>query len=171
MKLEGLLSFTGVLVLSSSLGFAAVPGQEFTDPGGKYKIALVGDWRAVSYSDAIGRQKTEFVYKDRSEGLLKITKESLAGASLDAFVRQEEESLKIYRPGYERGSIEAFGGGPLRGLRFAFYSTDGGRKFASTHYYLQDGDSVWALRFNGKRGTVDLIRNITDQMARSLRPL
>lgn len=171
MKSAGPFLSAVALVLASTLCVASQPGQEFTDPGGKFKISLLGDWRAVSYSDAVGRQKTEFVYKDRSEGLLKISREGLGGSSLEDFVRREEENFKIYRSGYERSSIEAFGGGSLRGMRFAFYNTDGGRKLASTHYYLVDGDAVWALRFTGRRGTLDLIRNVTDQISRSFRPL
>jgi hypothetical protein len=143
-------------------------GQEFTDPAGQYKLTLIGDWRAVSYSDAVGRPKTEFVYRDRSEGLLKVARETLPGALSD-FVRQEEENLKIYRSGFEGSVKEPFGGGALAGIRLSFYSTEGNRKMANTYYYLQDKNAVWALRFIGKRGSLDAIRNVTDQVARSFR--
>ena len=83
-----------VLLAGLASALAAQNGQEFTDPAGQYKLTLIGDWRAVSYNDAVGRPKTEFVYRDRSEGLLKITRESLPGALTD-FVRQEEENLKV----------------------------------------------------------------------------
>lgn len=144
--------------------------QEFRDPESKFRIELIGDWRPVSYSDAVGRQKIEFVYRDRSEGLLKISRDSLGGRTLAELVRDEEESLKIYRSGLEIAGKEPFSGA-LRGIRFSFYYLEGGRRMAATHYYLQDGDSVWVLRFVGKRGVLDVIRNITDQMARSFRPL
>jgi hypothetical protein len=129
----------------------------------------MGDWRGVSYKDAVGREKTEFVYRDRSEGLLKITRESLSGSLADV-VRQEEENLKIYRPGFERSASEPFGGGTINGIRLSFFSTDGNRKMANTFYYLQDKNSVWVLRFTGKRGALDTVRNLTDQVARSFRP-
>jgi hypothetical protein len=170
MKQKGLLFLTAILFALSPFTTYAQSGQEFKDPGGKFRITLLGDWRAVSYSDAVGREKTEFVYRDRSEGLLKITRESLGGGSLESKVSQEEESLRLSRPGFERAASEAFGGGALRGVRFSFYSNDGGRRMAATHYYLQDGNSVWVLRFSGRRGSVDTIRNVTDQMARSFSP-
>jgi hypothetical protein len=144
--------------------------QAFTDPDGKYKVTLTGDWKPVTYTDAVGREKTEFTYRDRSEGLLKITREPLNG-TLAETVRQEQENLRIYRSGFERASIEEFGGGELSGLRLLFYSTEGPRKVANTYYYLQDKNAVWILRFSGKRGMLDVNRNITDQIARSLKPL
>lgn len=162
-----------ITLMISTISFsvrALTAQEEFRDPTGKFKITLIGDWRAVSYSDAVGRQKTEFVYRDRREGLLRLTKEAVNGTVAE-MVRAEEENLRTYRVGFERASTEPFGGGALRGLRFSFYSTDGGRQTASTYYYLQDGNSVWILRFVGKRGTLDAIRNLTDQMARSFNAL
>jgi hypothetical protein len=145
-------------------------GTQFEDPAGKYKITLLGEWRAVSYNDAVGRPKTEFVYRDRREGLLRISKESLGGGSLESTVRAEEENLRTYRLGFERAATEPFGGGPLRGLRFSFFATEGGRPVASTFYYLEEGGSVWVLRFTGRRGSLDMNRNLVDQIARSFQP-
>lgn len=171
MKIKGLLLLTALIIfLSPSVGRAQTT-QEFTDPDGKYKITLVGDWKPVSYSDAVGRAKLEFVYGDRSEGLLKITKEKLNGVNAAGKAREEEENLKMYRAGFERASTEHFDAGALDGARFAFYSADGGRKTASAFYYLKDGDYVWILRFTGRRGVIDTIRNVTDRMVRSFTPL
>jgi len=166
-----IVSILLTVVLLTAVALAAVGGQnaqEFSDPGGQYSLNLMGDWRAISYNDAVGRSKTEFVYRDRSEGLLKITRESLPGALSD-FVRQEEENLKIYRSGFEGAAREPFGGGSLNGIRLSFFSTEGNRKIANTYYYLQDKNAVWVLRFGGKRGSLDTIRNVTDQIARSFR--
>lgn len=145
--------------------------EEFVDPEGKYKLTLVGDWKAVSYNDAVGRPKTEFVYGDRSAGLLKITREPLNGNSIANRAREEEDNLKMYTVGFERASVEHFDVGSRDGVRFAFFSAPGGRKQAAAYYYIKDGDAVWVLKFAGKRGTLDLIRNITDRMARSFTPL
>jgi hypothetical protein len=163
-----LLLIAVLLAVTSSV--AAQNAREFTDPSGQYKLTLIGDWRAVSYDDAVGRQKTEFVYRDRSEGLLKITRESLPGALTDA-VRQDEENLKIYRSGFERSSSEIFGGGAMTGIRLSFFSTEGNRKMANTYYYMQDKNAMWVLRFTGRRGALDTVRNLTDQIARSFRTL
>ena len=165
---SNLLFLTAGLMAFSSL--SAQAGQEFVDKETKFKLMLIGDWKPVSYSDAVGRQKTEFVYRDRSEGLLKITRESLDG-SLSDMIRQEEENLKIYRSGFEGSNHEPFGGGHLSGVRLSFYSLDSGRRTANTYYYLQDKNAVWVLRFTGKRGSLDAIRNVTDQVARSFQAL
>lgn len=169
MMYRGLLSLIAVLLLVIPNALAQ-NAHEFTDPSGQYKLALIGDWRAVSYDDAVGRQKTEFVYRDRSEGLLKITRETLPGALTDA-VRQDEENLKIYKSGFERSSSEQFGGGAMTGIRLSFFSTEGNRKMANTYYYLQDKNAMWVLRFTGKRGSLDTVRNLTDQIARSFSTL
>jgi hypothetical protein len=84
-------------------------------------------------------------------------------------IRQEEENLRVYKPGYQRVTLEPFGGGALAGTLLTFYSSESGRQMANTYYYLQDGNTVWVLRFSGKRGTLDINRNLTDQIARSFR--
>jgi hypothetical protein len=170
MKYQAVLLMAIVLLAGIALTAAAQGGQEFADPTGQYKLTLIGDWKPVTYSDAVGRQRTEFVYRDRSEGLLKITRDTQTGSLAD-LVRQEEENLKIYRAGFEGASKEQFGGGSLAGIRLSFFSTEGNRKMANTFYYLQDKNAVWVLRFTGKRGSLDTIRNVTDQIARSFRPL
>lgn len=169
MKYKGLWFRTIILLAGMASAVTAQNAQEFTDPAGQYKLTLMADWRPVSYNDAVGRQKTEFVYRDRSEGLLKIAREPLTGSLAD-MVRREEENLKIYRSGFEGSSSEPFGGGPLNGIRLSFFSTEGNRKMANTFYYLPDKNAVWVLRFTGKRGSLDAIRNLTDQIARSFRP-
>lgn len=168
MKHKGGFLLAAVLLAGSTAAVVAQNGQEFKEPTGLYKLTLIGDWKSVSYNDAVGRPKTEFVYRDRSEGLLKINRETLPGALSD-FVRQEEENLKIYRSGFEGSASEQFGGGTLDGIRLSFFSTEGNRKMANTYYYLQDKNAVWVLRFTGKRGALDAVRNLTDQMARSFK--
>src|SRR5262249_32597895 len=131
---------------------------------------LFGEWHAVNYDDAVGRSKTEFVYRDRSEGLLKVSSQRLQGSLAD-MARAEEESQRNYRAGFERSASEPFGGGTLTGVRLAFYTTEGTRQLANTIYFLQDRNTVYILRFSGKRGTLDRIRNVCDQVARSFQPL
>jgi hypothetical protein len=147
------------------------PGKVYEDKTNGFRITLIGDWRAVSYNDAVGRQKSEFVYRDRSEGLLRITRDTLGSRSIGDIEHEEEEAVRAYRSGFELAAKEAFGGGTLRGMRFAYYYMDGGRKIAATMYFLQDGNQVWELKFTGKRGVLDLIRNVTDEMARSFQTL
>jgi len=170
MKHKGLLLMTALVVCATSAIAVAQAGQEYEDPSGKFKLVLYGEWKAISYNDAVGRPKTEFIYRDRSEGLLKIARETLSGSVSD-MVRQEEENLKMYRVGFERASSEVFGGGGLNGMRLSFYSTESGRQTASTFYFLQDKNAVYILRFTGKRGMLDTNRNVTDQIARSFQAM
>jgi len=170
MKLKGLLFMTALLLNTACVIVAAQNGHEYVDQDGKFKLTLVSDWRAVTYSDAVGRQKTEFINRDRSEGLLKVTREKLSG-TVDEAAQRDVENFRIYHTGFENASTEAFGGGALNGVRISFFYTEGGRKLASTNYFLQDGNSVWILRFTGRRGSLDLLRNQTDQIARSFRSL
>ena len=170
MKYKGLLFLTAIFIGVCSIATVAQSGQEYEDAAGKFKLMLIGDWKPVTYSDAVGRQKTEFVYRDRSEGLLKVSKDNLSGQLAD-MVRREEENLRIYRAGFERSASETFGGGALSGIRLSFFTTDSGRATANTYYFLQDKNTVYILRFTGKRGSLDTNRNISDQVARSFRPL
>jgi hypothetical protein len=167
MKLKRLILLTSFVVVLSSAYVSAQSDREFLDKDGGFSVSLVGDWRAVTYSDAVGRQKTDFIYRDRSEGLLKVTRESLGARPIDDVVREEEENLRISKAAFEQEGREAFGGGPLHGIRLAFFYVDSGRKKAATYYFLQDGNDFWTLRFTGKRGVLDKVRNLTDQIARS----
>jgi hypothetical protein len=157
----------GVIVASA---VSAQTGGEFVDQANQFKITLTGDWRPVSHTDSAGRPKTEFVDGDRSIGLLRITRESGGSKSVADLIREEEEALKVYKASYEHDTKEAFGGGPLKGMLLSFYFVEDGRKMAGAYYFLQDKDSVWQLRFIGKRGKLDLNRNIIDRMARSFSP-
>ena len=170
MKTKRLIFLAFISTLCLPAGIVA-QSQDYVDPDGKYKFSLIGDWKAVSYNDAVGRPKTEFVYGDRSAGLLKITREKLNGNPLANRVREEEDNLKMYIVGFERASLEHFDVGSRDGVRFAFFSANGGRKQAAAYYFIQDGDVVWVLKFTGRRGTLDTIRNVTDRMVRSFLPL
>jgi hypothetical protein len=168
MNRYGLLS----LLLAGALaaGVSAQTGDAFVDQAGKFKITLQGDWHAVPYSDSAGHQRTEFVDGDRSIGLLRVTSEPLGSKSIADLIREEEEALKVYKASYQPDTKEAFGGGPLKGMLLAFYYVEGGRKMAGAYYFLQDKESVWQLKFVGKRGKLDLNRNLVDRMARSFSP-
>jgi hypothetical protein len=171
MSLNHSLTFAVLLILVGQAAASAQSATAYTDPAGKFKLTLVGDWKAVSYNDAVGRQKCEFVYRDRSEGLLKVSRQNLT-VSLPDFVRQEMETFKAYRAGFEQAANESFGGaGSLSGVRLSFYTLESNRQTASTYYFLQHGNTVWVLQFSGRRGSLDRIRNLTDQIARSFQPL
>ena len=171
MSRKGGLLLAWLAIAVCPLSVRSQTGKVYEDKTNGFRITLIGDWRAVSYNDAVGRQKSEFVYRDRSEGLLRITREGLGSRSITDVEHEEEESARAYRAGFELADKETFGGGALRGMRLAYYYVESGRKLAATMYVLQDGNQVWELKFTGKRGVLDLIRNVTDEMARSLQGL
>ncbi|MGH9761747.1 MAG: hypothetical protein ACREDR_41800, partial [Blastocatellia bacterium] len=162
-----LVALPGVIV-ASILMVSAAQNRAFEDKANGFSITMAGDWKAITYSDAVGRQKTEFIYRDRSEGLLRVSRNSLEGKSVADAVRSDQEGLKAYRQGFELSSSEPFG---ADGIRVSFYYNESGKRFAETDYFLKEGDHVWELRFTGKRGVLDLIRNLTDQMAHSFKPM
>ena len=170
MKSKGLLFMAAFIISAFSVIADAQDGQAYVDKAGGYKLSLYGDWRAVNYNDAVGRAKTEFVFRDRSEGLMKISSQPLQGA-LANMVQAEEENQRIYRAGFERAASETFGGGTLNGMRLSFYTTEGPRQLAHTIYFIQDKNTIYVLRFTGKRGVLDRNRNISDHVARSFQPL
>lgn len=156
-----------LILLSISLcaTAAAQSDREFTDKADNFKITLVGDWQPTSYTDAVGRLKTEFVFRNRTEGLLKISKESLPARWLANKVNGDLENLKLRYACVFTGH-EAFRG-LLDGIRVALYYFEDSRPTIGTYYYLQDGDSVWILRFTGRAGSPGMAREMTDEMARS----
>ena len=166
-----LISMMLALMFTCAFAAAQQSDREFVDEAGKYKITLTGEWWPVTYTDAVGRTKTEFVLRERTEGLLKVNKESLNRRSTADIVRQELQTLKLCQPGVIEGGDEVFVGGMLAGRRLAFCYVEGSRLVAATYYFLEDRDSVWVLRFIGRMGLIDANRDETDRIARSLCPM
>jgi len=140
--------------------------REFIDKENGFQITLVGNWRAVPYTDAVGRQKTEFVCENRDQGLLRITRDNLRGSALQDIVRREMDDFALCNSCVFAGQ-EAFAGSSLSGIRVALYYVDGARRIVGTFYFLQEQEAVWILRFNGQAGSPGMAREITDAMARS----
>ena len=154
-----------VLVVGIHADALAQSEREFTDKEEGFKLTLAGDWQPVSYTDAVGRARTEFVSKDRAEGLMKIARERLAGRALTEKVRGDLEDLKLRYACLYTGQ-EAISG-LLSGVRVALYYFEGGRWIVGTHYYFEDGDVVWMLRFTGRPGSAGMARETTDKIART----
>jgi hypothetical protein len=166
-----LISLMLALMFTCVLAAAQHSDRQVVDEAGMYKITLTGDWRPVTYIDAVGRTKTEYVLCERGEGLLKINKESLDRRSTADIVRQELESLKLCQPGVIVGGDEVFAGAMLTGRRLAFCYIEGSRLVTATYYFLEERDSVWILRFTGRMGLLDAKRDETDRIARSFCPM
>jgi hypothetical protein len=153
-----------ILLMLGSIG-AQQSDREFVNKIENYTIVLPSDWRPESYTDAVGRQKTEFVFHQRTQGLLTITKESLIG-SLSDRVRNDQNDMRL-RCASVYSSEDRFEAGQLSGIRVAVYYIQDSRRFVDTYYYLQDRNSVWVLRFTGEATSTGITREITDRMARS----
>ncbi|HSB11250.1 MAG TPA: hypothetical protein VLM38_17310 [Blastocatellia bacterium] len=155
------------LALITCSGASSAQGErEYVDKTNGFKIVLAGKWRPLSYTDAVGRQRTEFVWENRSRGLLRIARQNLAGRSLADIVRNEVEGLKLSYACMFTGQ-EAFSGGSLSGTRVSLYYFEGSRRMTGVYYLLEDKDAVWFLRFTGEIGSPALAREVTDKVARS----
>lgn len=165
IKVKGVLTLTWILVCTCSFTMAQ-SDREFIDKANGFKITLVGNWQGVTYTDAVGRQKTEFVYENRDQGLLRITRDNLRGSALQDIVRREMDDFALCNSCVFAGQ-EAFTGGSLSGIRVALYYAEGDRRIVGTFYFLQEQEAVWTLRFNGRPGSPGMGREITDAMARS----
>jgi hypothetical protein len=113
----------------------------------------------------VGRQKNEFVYQNREQGLLRITRENLKGSLLQNVVRREIEAFTLCNSCVSTGQ-ETFAGGSLSGIRVEHYYVEGNRRMVGQFYFLQDKETVWVLRFNG-RPVPRNGRETIDNMARS----
>ena len=165
IKVKVVLSLIYILVGTCSFTMAQTD-REFIDKANGFKITLVGNWRAEPYTDAVGRQKTEFVFENRDKGLLKITRENLRGSALQDMVRREMADFTLCFSCISTRQ-EAFAGGSWSGIRVALFYVEGDRRIVGTFYFVQDKEAVWILRFNGRAGSPGMAREITDSMARS----
>jgi hypothetical protein len=165
IKVKGVLVLICILVGTCSFTMAQAD-REFIDKANGFKITLVGNWRAVPYTDAVGRQKTEFVYENRDQGLLRVTRENLRGSALQDVVRREIDDFTLCYSCVFTGQ-DAFAGDSLSGIRVALYYVEGDRRIVGTFYFLQDKEAVWILRFNGRTGSPGMARDTTDTMARN----
>jgi hypothetical protein len=124
-------------------------------------------WR-VTVEPEGSHQHTEFVYGDRSDGYLRVRKESMeAGLTVSEFARRDQEQKVRYLPGYINGKEERFAG-RLNGVTMSYEFTQAGKPMEGRTYYLQaDSHTIYALRFTGARDKLGRIRNQTDIIGRS----
>jgi hypothetical protein len=161
-----------VLALVLALGMClSLASARQDDKPEAYGLDLPSTWQKSKFTDGAKIERVEYVYGDRSDGLLKVKKTRLGGTdTLDSFVRSDMESTLRYMPGYLASRSEPFGGGALKGQMVQFDFTRAGRPMMGRYYYLGGTDgTIWVLQFTGDRTTLAQIRNETDQIARSFR--
>lgn len=137
----------------------------------EYALDLPAGWDMTSFVDGAKIKRTEYVYGDRSKGLLKVKRlRAERGEPIETVMASDVDASLKFQPGYVAGKNERFGGGALAGYFVQFDFTRGGKPMLGRNYYLQGADgSVWVLQFTGDRTVLAQIRNLTDQMARSFR--
>lgn len=170
MKIGKKIYAMAILILMlATIGVAQSKGM-FIDSTNKFTIILTEGWRAISYTDAVGRSRTEFVRGQRDDGLLRISKVNPGGRTLAQVVDRELEDLRFYHNKNLLIGRGPFEGEMVSGQRISFYYIDGGRQATGTYYFLEDANTVWILRFTGRAGSLDKYPGITDQIASSFRP-
>lgn len=166
-RLHLLLFSTLVLVLAAG---AASAQTKFTNAKLEYEFDLPSaTWRVTSEPDSV-HQHLEFIYGDRNDGHLRIRKEIVdAGTTASDLAQRDQDQKFRFKTGYVDGKEEKFAG-HLSGVVFSYEFTAGGKAMAGRSYYLQsDNRTVYTLTFTGLRDKLAIIRNQTDQIARTFR--
>jgi len=142
--------------------------QKYTNDRLEYALELPNaKWRPLTRPDSV-HNHTEFIYGDRSDGLLRVRKEVVdAGTTATDLARRDHDLKLRFQPGYVEGKEEKFVG-RINGVTSSYEYTGGGKAMIGRIYYLQaDNRTIYVLHFTGARSILSLLRNQTDSMARS----
>jgi hypothetical protein len=142
--------------------------RKYTNERLEYTLELPHEkWRPVTRPDSV-HNHTEFVYGDRSDGLLRVRKEVVDAGTTAADIARRDHDLKLrFQPGYVEGKEEKFTG-RINGVTSSYEYSTGGKAMIGRIYYLQaDNRTIYVLHFTGARSILTLLRNQTDLMARS----
>jgi hypothetical protein len=150
---------------------AAAPAQElYTSADFGFELELPNQtWRALPRDEGSHRH-AEFIYGDRSDGLLRVRKEIVAEADkLHDLADRDRDNKLRFLPGLVPGRREEFPG-RLTGVSVPYEYTQAGKPWAARIYYLRaDPRTVYVLHFTGRRDTLMRLRPQTDSIARSFR--
>lgn len=166
-RLKILLFSTLICALAAG---AATAQQTFSNEKLEYTFDLPSaTWRVTSEPDSI-HQHLEFIYGDRNDGHLRVRREIVdADTSASDLARRDQEQKLRFMTGYVDGKEEKFDG-RLSGVVLSYEYTNAGKAMAGRTYYLRvDNRTIYTLRFSGLRDKLRVIRNQTDQIARSFR--
>jgi hypothetical protein len=158
------------LALLAAAATAATAQEQLTSETKEYALELPSTaWRAVPRPDS-AHQHTDFVYNDRTDGYLRVRRETVEGdTKLADYARAQADTKLRYLPNFVGGKDERFAG-RLSGLVANYEFTSGGKPMAGRVYYLQaDGRTLYVLHFTGLRDKLNRIQNQTDAIARSFR--
>jgi hypothetical protein len=159
-----------ILMLALSACAASAQTQTVANDKLEYTFDLPSPtWRVTSEPDSM-HQHLEFIYGDRNDGHLRVRKEIVeAGTSPSDLAKRDQDQKLRFMTGYVDGKEDKFAG-RLAGVVLSYEYTSGGKAMAGLTYYLQaDNRTIYTLRFTGMRDKLRVIRNQTDQIARSFR--
>lgn len=164
-----------IIFAACALMLAALPAtaqdegaQKYTNERLEYVLELPNaKWRALTRPDSV-HNHTEFIYGDRSDGLLRIRKEVVDAGTTPTDLARRDHDLKFrFQPGYVESKEEKFVG-RINGVTSAYEYTGSGKAMIGRVYYLQaDNRTIYVLHFTGTRDKLPLLRNQTDGIARS----
>ncbi|MEO8072192.1 MAG: hypothetical protein ABI686_02990 [Acidobacteriota bacterium] len=162
-KLSFLFSLiVGLLVCAS----AFAQSQTFNNADVEYTFELPEAAWKMTVTPSRTSPNVEYVYGDRKDGHLEIRKLSLSpNQSLDDLIRDEETKLQ-FNLGFVAGKEENFKGA-MNGKVYNYEFVRSGRNMSGRFYFLQNGDDVYVLRFDGESSKLRSIRNQTDSIART----
>lgn len=160
-----LLCAVGILAILALSAFGQ--DETFNDPNVDYSFALPDAKWKMTVKPSATSPNVEYVYGDRTDGLLEVRKLTVAKNSILTDIIQNEEQKLLFRPGYVAGKEENFVG-HLRGTVFNFEYVAAARNMAGRFYFLRANDTtVYLLRFTGQKDTLRSARNQTDSIART----
>ena len=150
---------------------AAASAQElYTSADFGFELELPNQtWRALPGNEGSHRH-AEFVYGDRSDGLLRVRKELVSESDkLHDLADRDRDNKLRFLPGLVAGRREEFPG-RLTGVSVPYEYTQAGKPWAARIYSLRaDPRTVYVLHFTGRRDTLMRLRPQTDSIARSFR--
>jgi len=150
--------------------------RQFTDPEAGFELELLPGWRTEYTVENDGRRVLEIIYRDRSQSLLRVRRESIPPGCDDephrCLAEREAEDALQFRPDFQLKKRERFSTAIARGTLLTFTFRRVGKPMTGRYYYLQtDDQTVWVLRFEGESRFHDTLRYLTDRLAYSFRPL
>ena len=166
------LAAFALALLAFAAAAASAQDGPYTSETDEYTLELpTQDWKALPRPEG-GRQHTEYVNGDRSDGYLRVRRAALGGdTSLSEYARNEADTKLRFMPGYVVGGKETPFSGRLGGIVTTYEYTSAGKPMAGRIYYLKaDERTIFVLHFQGARDRLQRIQNQTDAIARSFKP-
>lgn len=157
-------------LLALALPALAQEPQPYTNDDLDYVVELPNTtWRVVPLADSV-HHHAEFIYNDRSDGLLRVRKEVVDAGTKPADLAARDRDNKLrYQRGFVEGKEENFPG-RLSGIAANYEYTAAGKPMVGRIYYLQaDPRTIYVLHFTGSKDTLLRLRAQTDSIARSFR--